>query len=132
MSRSMAVRKRSSPRGWFQGLTLRMPSIMPPGPPGPLAGEMDQPGRGGGKGDRRRLVVDARPLAHELPGQDDVLADGVGPAPGFGHRLGPVEAEGALGDQGPLIEALHSLHRRDPEEVVPFLHPGPEAVAAVA
>jgi len=25
----MAVRNRSSHRGWFQGFTLRMPSIMP-------------------------------------------------------------------------------------------------------
>jgi hypothetical protein len=87
---------------------------------------------GGGECDRRRLVVHAGAVAHELPGQDDVLADGVGPAAGGQHRLGPVEAEGSLGDQGALVQPLHPLHRRDPQEVVPLLHADPEVVAAVA
>ena len=93
---------------------------------------MDQPGRSGGEGDRRGLVIDPGPLAHELPGQDDVLADGVGPATGGQHRLGAVETEGSLGDQGSLVEPQHPLHRRDPQEVVPLPHSRPEAVAAVA
>jgi hypothetical protein len=93
---------------------------------------VDEPGRGGGEGDRGGLVVDPGPSTHELPGQDDVLADGVGPATRLQQRLGPVEAEGALGDQRALVEPLHPLHRRDAQEVVPFLHPGPEVVAAVA
>ena len=96
----------------------------PPRPAPPLAGEGLGFVGGAGEGDRGALVADPATVAHHRPGEDDVLADPVGPAARLPQRRGAVDAEGALGDHRALEEALLALDRGDPEEVVPLLGPG--------
>src|SRR5579875_623370 len=104
----------------------------PPGPAGPLAGEVPEAHRYLGEGHGRWLEIHPGPLAQEPPRQHDVLPDGIGPSTRLPEGLGPVQAEGPLGHECPLVQALHALDRGDAEEVVPFLHPGPDVHPAVA
>ena len=104
----------------------------PARPAAALAGEGASGFGGTGEGDRGALVADPAVVAHHRPGEDDVLADPVGPAADPGEGGGAVDAEGALGDHRPLEEALLALDRGDAEEVVPLLGAGEEVAARVA
>ena len=68
---------------------------------------------------------------HHRPGEDDVLADRVRPAPHRANVVRPVRGEGALGDQGAVVGRLHSLDPVDSEPVVPALHPGQQVARGV-
>ncbi len=86
--------------------------------------------RGGGA-ERARLVLDQPAGSHHRPGEDDVLADRVRPAPHRANVVRPVRGEGALGDEGAVVGRLHSLDPVDPEPVVPALHPGQQVARGV-
>jgi len=101
-------------------------------PPLTLDREPAQARRDRRERDRSRLERGPPSMLDQRPGGHDVLADPVGPATGEAHRLCPVDAEGALSHQRRAEEGLLALHRRDPQLIVPLLHPRHEPAAAVA
>ena len=82
-------------------------------------------GQGGG------LVLNQAARVDQRPGEDDVLADRIGPAADRSDVLGPVRRERALGDQRAVVGGLGPLDAVDPQPVVPSLHAGEEVLGCV-
>ena len=97
-----------------------------------LARERAPVGRRLGERDGGWLEHAASALGEHAPGQHDVLADAVRPAPGELQRGRVVDAEGALRDERALQQGLGPLDAGDAEEVVPLLRACEQVLARVA